>query len=101
MGRLDGESSWPLPAWPAAMASGGAQGLKPRPRTPFCPNVFRWLAPALEAEPLLQRFRPDPGALQAEAVSCTGSAYCSFALIPTKGTAQALVEEAWSDGLTA
>ncbi|SBO44171.1 ferredoxin--nitrite reductase [Cyanobium sp. NIES-981] len=48
---------------------------------------------ALEAEPLLQQLRPDPGPLQAEAVSCTGNAYCSFALIPTKGTAQALVEE--------
>ena len=48
---------------------------------------------ALLAEPLLQRFRPDPSALQAEAVSCTGNAYCSFALIPTKGTAQAVLEE--------
>ncbi|MFM7312884.1 MAG: ferredoxin--nitrite reductase, partial [Cyanobium sp.] len=34
---------------------------------------------ALLAEPLLQRFRPDPSPLQAEAVSCTGNAYCSFA----------------------
>ncbi|MGL6132715.1 MAG: ferredoxin--nitrite reductase, partial [Prochlorococcaceae cyanobacterium] len=33
---------------------------------------------ALQAEPLLQRFRPDPSLLQAEAVSCTGNAYCSF-----------------------
>lgn len=48
---------------------------------------------ALLAEPLLQRFRPDPSPLQAEAVSCTGSAYCSFALIPTKGTAQAVLDE--------
>ena len=32
-------------------------------------------------------------ALQAEAVSCTGSAYCSFALIPTKGVAQQVLEE--------
>ncbi len=44
-------------------------------------------------EPLLQRLRPEPGPLQAEAVSCTGSRYCSFALIPTKTTAQAVVEE--------
>ena len=29
----------------------------------------------------------------AEAVSCTGNRYCSFALIPTKTTAQAVVEE--------
>ena len=32
-------------------------------------------------------------ALLAEAVSCTGSAYCSFALIPTKGVAQQVLEE--------
>ena len=49
--------------------------------------------PALLAEPLLQRFSPEPGALMAEAVSCTGSRYCSFALIPTKTTAQSVVEE--------
>lgn len=48
---------------------------------------------ALLAEPLLARFRPDPGALEAEAVSCTGNRYCSFALIPTKTTAQTVVEE--------
>ena len=48
---------------------------------------------ALLAEPLLQRFSPTPGALMAEAVSCTGNRYCSFALIPTKTTAQAVVEE--------
>ena len=48
---------------------------------------------ALLAEPLLQRFRPDPGPLMAEAVSCTGNRYCSFALIPTKSTAEAVVEE--------
>jgi ferredoxin-nitrite reductase len=48
---------------------------------------------AVLVEPLLQRLRPDPSPLQAEAVSCTGNAYCSFALIPTKGTAQAVLEE--------
>ena len=48
---------------------------------------------ALQAEPLLERFRLEPGALQAEAVSCTGSRYCSFALIPTKRTAQAVIDE--------
>ena len=47
---------------------------------------------ALLAEPLLARFRPNPGALEAEAVS-TGNRYCSFALIPTKSTAQSVVEE--------
>jgi ferredoxin-nitrite reductase len=46
------------------------------------------------AEPQRQRhFRIDPGPLMAESVSCTGNRYCSFALIPTKSTAQAVVEE--------
>jgi ferredoxin-nitrite reductase len=40
-----------------------------------------------------QAFRLDPGPLMAEAVSCTGNRYCSFALIPTKTTAQQVVEE--------
>ena len=56
-------------------------------------NVPTERLPALLAEPLLQRYSPTPGALMAEAVSCTGNRYCSFALIPTKTTAQALVEE--------
>jgi ferredoxin-nitrite reductase len=33
-----------------------------------------------------------PGPLMAEAVSCTGNRYCSFALIPTKTTAQQVLE---------
>lgn len=49
--------------------------------------------PALLAEPLLARFPADPGPLLAEAVSCTGNRYCGFALIPTKSTALAVVEE--------
>ena len=52
---------------------------------------------ALRAElatPEQQRgFRLTPGPLLAEAVSCTGNRYCSFALIPTKTTAQTVVEE--------
>jgi ferredoxin-nitrite reductase len=47
----------------------------------------------LLAEPLLERFPVNPGPLLAEAVSCTGNRYCSFALIPTKTTARAVVEE--------
>jgi ferredoxin-nitrite reductase len=38
-------------------------------------------------------FRLEPGPLLAEAVSCTGNRFCSFALIPTKTTALAVVEE--------
>ena len=56
-------------------------------------NVPEERLQALLAEPLLQRFSPTPGPLMAEAVSCTGNRYCSFALIPTKTTAQAVVEE--------
>jgi ferredoxin-nitrite reductase len=52
---------------------------------------------ALEAElgtaERQKAFRLDPGPLMAEAVSCTGNRYCSFALIPTKTTAQQVVEE--------
>ncbi|MGA1304475.1 MAG: ferredoxin--nitrite reductase [Cyanobium sp.] len=52
---------------------------------------------ALQAElerPERQRaFRLFPGPLMAEAVSCTGNRYCSFALIPTKTTAEQVVEE--------
>lgn len=51
---------------------------------------------ALQAElatPERQRaFRLTPGPLLAEAVSCTGNRYCSFALIPTKTTALEVVE---------
>jgi ferredoxin-nitrite reductase len=46
------------------------------------------------ATPERQRaFQLTPGPLLAEAVSCTGNRYCSFALIPTKTTAQSVVEE--------
>jgi ferredoxin-nitrite reductase len=37
-------------------------------------------------------FSMAPGPLMAEAVSCTGNRYCSFALIPTKTTAQSVLE---------
>lgn len=57
------------------------------------PDVATEYLEALLAEPLLQRFRPAPGALEGEAVSCTGNRYCSFALIPTKATAQAVVAD--------
>jgi len=56
----------------------------------------RDLPPLLSAlsEPRWTRhFRTDPGALMAEAVSCTGNRYCSFALIPTKTTALSVLEE--------
>jgi ferredoxin-nitrite reductase len=48
---------------------------------------------ALLEEPLLRRFPSDPGPLLAEAVSCTGNHYCGLALIPTKSTALAVLQE--------
>lgn len=47
---------------------------------------------ALLSEPLLQKFRPDPGPLRRGLVSCTGNQFCSFALIETKNRAVQLVE---------
>jgi ferredoxin-nitrite reductase len=91
MGRLDGESMLAL----AQLARTYGQGelRLTEAQNLLITDVPTGLLPALLAEPLLQRFRPDPGPLQAEAVSCTGSRYCSFALIPTKTTAQAAIDE--------
>ncbi|MCP9815484.1 ferredoxin--nitrite reductase [Synechococcus sp. GreenBA-s] len=91
MGRLDAESMLELARLARHYGSGELRFTEAQ-------NVLLVGIPserleALLAEPLLQRLRPEPGALQAEAVSCTGSRYCSFALIPTKTTAQAVVEE--------
>jgi ferredoxin-nitrite reductase len=91
MGRLDAASLQEL----ARLAAGYGSG---ELRLSESQNVLIADVPteclgALLAEPLLQRLSPSPGPLQAEAVSCTGNRYCSFALIPTKTTAQAVVEE--------
>jgi ferredoxin-nitrite reductase len=51
------------------------------------------LQAALERPERQGAFRLSPGPLMAEAVSCTGNRYCSFALIPTKTTAEQVVEE--------
>lgn len=91
MGRLDGEAMAEL----ARMASayGRSELRLTEAQNVLIVNVPAERVEALLVEPLLQRFRPDPSPLQAEAVSCTGNAYCSFALIPTKGTAQTVLEE--------
>ncbi|MBM5815301.1 MAG: ferredoxin--nitrite reductase [Cyanobacteria bacterium K_Offshore_surface_m2_239] len=47
----------------------------------------------LDAPGRQRAFRLKPGPLMAEAVSCTGNRFCGFALIPTKTTALAVVEE--------
>ena len=51
------------------------------------PNVPDELLPALEREPLLLEFRPDPSPVMRGLVSCTGIDYCHFALVDTKGLA--------------
>ena len=91
MGRLDAEAMDGL----AALARSYGRG---ELRFSESQNVLIASVPeerlaALLAEPLLQRFSPRPGPLLAEAVSCTGNHYCSFALVPTKSTALAVVEE--------
>ena len=51
------------------------------------PNVPGDLLPALEQEPLLREFRPDPSPVMRRLVSCTGTDYCHFALVDTKSLA--------------
>ena len=51
------------------------------------PNVPDALLPRLEAERLLQEFRPDPSPVMRGLVSCTGIDYCHFALVDTKALA--------------
>ncbi len=91
MGRLDAESMAELARLARTYGS-------PELRLTESQNVIIADVPAdqldaLLAEPLLRQFRIEPGPLQTEAISCTGNRYCSFALIPTKSTAQQVVEE--------
>ena len=51
------------------------------------PNVPDELLPALELEPLLAEFRPNPSPVMRGLVSCTGIDYCHFALVDTKSLA--------------
>ncbi|MEY3462422.1 MAG: Ferredoxin--nitrite reductase [Cyanobacteriota bacterium] len=91
MGRLDADSMAELAG--VARRHGSGELRLTEAQNVLVADVPRDQVEALLAEPLLQRLRPDPSPLQAEAVSCTGNAYCGFALIPTKGTAQAVLEE--------
>ena len=66
------------------------------------PNVPDALVSALENEPLLQEFRPDPSPVMRGLVSCTGIDYCHFALVDTKALAlktSRQLEEKVADGL--
>ncbi|MFM7676106.1 MAG: ferredoxin--nitrite reductase [Synechococcus sp.] len=91
MGRLDAESMLELARLARTYGSGELRLTEAQ--NVLLPHVPLEQREALEAEPLLQQFRTDPSPLQAEAVSCTGNRYCSFALIPTKTTAQSVLEE--------
>jgi ferredoxin-nitrite reductase len=91
MGRLDAAAMAELARLAATHGSGELRLTEAQ--NALIVNVPAERLEALLSEPLLRRFRPDPSPLQAEAVSCTGNAYCSFALIPTKGTAQVVLEE--------
>jgi len=48
---------------------------------------------ALQGEPLLERFRLDPQPLERKLVSCTGAAFCNFALVETKQRALGLARQ--------
>ncbi|MCP9775499.1 ferredoxin--nitrite reductase [Cyanobium sp. WAJ14-Wanaka] len=91
VGRLDGASMLELARLARAYGSGELRFTEAQ--NVLLINVPAERVEALLAEPLLQTFQPEPGALMAEAVSCTGNRYCSFALIPTKTTAQSVVGE--------
>ena len=91
VGRLDAASMAELAA--IARRHGSGELRLTEAQNVLITGVPQQAVEALLAEPLLQRFSPTPGPLMAEAVSCTGNRYCSFALIPTKTTAQAVVEE--------
>ena len=91
VGRLDAQAMAELAA--VARRHGSGELRLTEAQNVLIVNVPEERLQALLAEPLLQRFSPTPGPLMAEAVSCTGNRYCSFALIPTKTTAQAVVEE--------
>jgi ferredoxin-nitrite reductase len=91
MGRLDAAAMWELAR--QARVYGGGELRFTEAQNALIVDVPGEHLDRLLAEPLLQRLRPDPSTLQAEAVSCTGNAYCSFALIPTKGTAQTVLED--------
>ena len=46
---------------------------------------------ALKAEPLLEKFRPDPGPFEGYAAACTGNRYCSFAPVDSKAVLGRLI----------
>ncbi|MFM7087471.1 MAG: ferredoxin--nitrite reductase [Cyanobium sp.] len=95
MGRLDGEGMADLAALARRHGEGELRLSESQNvmLTGVSQDVLESLCRDLEEPQRRSRYRLDPGPLMAEAVSCTGNRYCSFALIPTKSTAQQVVEE--------
>ena len=91
MGRLDADSMFELSR--LARTYGNSEIRLTEAQNLLIANIPNEKLDQLLAEPLLLRFSPKPSPLQAEAVSCTGSKYCSFAMIPTKSTAQKVLEQ--------
>lgn len=56
------------------------------------PNIPDSRLEAFLAEPLLEKFSPNPEPLSRALVSCTGSQFCNFALIETKNRAMATIK---------
>ncbi|MFK0734856.1 MAG: ferredoxin--nitrite reductase [Gloeotrichia echinulata HAB0833] len=56
------------------------------------PNIPDSRLATFLTEPLLQRFKIDPGLLARSLVSCTGAQFCNFALIETKNRALVMVK---------
>jgi ferredoxin-nitrite reductase len=57
------------------------------------PNIADSRLATFLTEPLLERFKIEPGTLTRSLVSCTGAQFCNFALIETKNRALAMIKE--------
>jgi ferredoxin-nitrite reductase len=56
------------------------------------PNIADSRLATFFTEPLLERFKIEPGTLTRSLVSCTGAQFCNFALIETKNRALAMIK---------
>ncbi|MBW4450097.1 MAG: ferredoxin--nitrite reductase [Spirirestis rafaelensis WJT71-NPBG6] len=61
------------------------------------PNIADSRLATFLTEPLLERFKIEPGTLTRSLVSCTGAQFCNFALIETKNRALAMIKELESE----
>ena len=85
MGRITGDDLIELAA--VARRHGGAEIRLTVQQNVLIPHLPRANLPALLAEPLLERFSPEPSGFLRGLVACTGIDYCHFSLIDTKGEA--------------